>query len=340
LPALVAGPGLLSFPLQPDNLAAGQVCVTSGSVPITFAIQPSTSDGGGWLNAQFSGGTTPACFQVGADASGLAPGIYNGNIVVSGAQQSISVAVRLSVTPAVVAGPLLLGWVASAASETPAALSPGEIITIHGQNLGPMTAAGPSIDAKGQFSTIVAGVSALIGGYPAPILYASQTQINTVVPYEVAGQSAITIQVQNLNASTGQWAVPSAPSAPAIFTADNTGLGGAAVLNSDSTLNTPSNPAAQGTIIQIFATGEGLTNPPGRTGSIATGQHRPLLPVGVKIGGTDAQIVYEGSAPTEIQGLFQINAVVPNGITPGNAAPILLTVGQAQSQTGVTIAVQ
>ena len=65
--------------------------------------------------------------------------------------------------------------------------------------------------------------------------------------------------------------------------------------------------------IQIFATGEGLTNPPGRTGSIATGQHRPLLPVGVKIGGTDAQIVYEGSAPTEIQGLFQINAVVPVG---------------------------
>jgi uncharacterized protein (TIGR03437 family) len=42
----------------------------------------------------------------------------------------------------------------------------------------------------------------------------------------------------------------------------------------------------------------------------------------------------------EIQGLFQINAVVPNGITPGNAVPILLIVGQAQSQTGVTIAVQ
>ncbi len=339
LPALVAGPGLLSFPLQPDNLAAGQVCVTSGSVPITFAIQPSTNDGGGWLNAQFSG-TTPACFQVGADASGLAPGIYNGNIVVSGAQQSVSVAVRLSVTPAVVAGPLLLGSVASAASETPTSLSPGEIIAIHGQNLGPMKPAGPVVSAQGQFATAVAGVGVTIGGYPAPILSASQTQINTVVPYEVAGQQAITVQIQNLNASTAEWAIPSAASAPGIFTVDQTGLGGGAVLNADSSLNTPSNPAAQGTTIQIFATGEGLTNPPGKTGSVATGEHQPLLPVGISIGSIPAQIVYEGSAPAEIQGLFQINAVVPNGITPGSAVPILLMVGQAQSQTGVTIAVQ
>jgi uncharacterized protein (TIGR03437 family) len=339
-PALVAGPGLLSFPLQPDNLAAGQVCVTSGSVPITFAIQPSTSDGGGWLNAQFSGATTPACFQVGADASGLAPGIYNGNIILSGAQQSVSVAVRLSVTPAVVAGPLLLGSVASAASETPAALSPGEIIAIHGQNLGPMQPAGPVVSAQGQFATAVAGVAVTIGGYPTPILSASQTQINTVVPYEVAGQQAITVQVQNMNTSTAQWAIPSAASAPGIFTVDQTGLGGGAVLNADSSLNRPSNPAAQGTTIQIFATGEGLTNPPGQTGSVATGEHQPLLPVGVSIGGVQARIIYEGSAPAEIQGLFQINAVVPNGITSGSAVPILLTVGQAQSQAGVTIAVQ
>jgi uncharacterized protein (TIGR03437 family) len=186
----------------------------------------------------------------------------------------------------------------------------------------------------------VGGASALIGGYPAPILYASQTQINAVVPYEVAGQRAITVQTLNMLKPTAQWTVPSTASAPGIFSADGTGLGSGAVLNADSTLNTPSNPAVQGTTIQIFATGEGLANPPGKTGSIATEQHQPVLPVGVKIGGVQAQIVYAGSAPTEIEGLFQINAVVPNEITPGNAVPILLTVGQAQSQTGVTIAVQ
>ena len=337
-PALVAGPGLLFFGLA-AGASGSTVCVTSESVPINFGLQVSTSDGGGWIEAG-GGGTTPACFQVSVDATGLAPGVYSGNIAISGGQQSVSISVKFGVTPGVLAGPPLLGSVASAASEIPAALSPGEIIAIHGQNLGPLAPAGPSVNAQGQFSTRVSGVSVMIGGLPAPILSASQAQVNTVVPYEVAGQSAITVQVQNVNASTGEWSVPSAASVPAIFTLDQTGTGGGAVLNADSSLNSPSNPAVQGTPIQIFATGEGLTNPPGETGSVATGEHQPVLPVGITIGGVQAQVVYEGSAPGEIQGLFQINAIVPNGITPGNAVPILLTVGQAQSHTGVTIAVQ
>ena len=339
LPALVAGPGLLSFPLQPDNLEAGQVCVTSGSVPITFDVRVSTS-GGGRLQAGSDGGTTPACFQVSFDAMGLPPGVYSGNILIRGGQQGIVIPVKASVTTQVPVGLPLLGAITNAASEIPGALSPGEIVTIHGQNLGPMIATGPMIDAKGQFSTIVAGTSVLIGGYPAPILYASQTQINIVVPYEVAEQRTITVQALNMLKPTAQWTVPSDASVPGIFTADGTGLGSGAVLNADSTLNSPSNPAVQGTTIQIFATGEGLTNPPGKTGSVATDQHQPLLPVGVKIGGVPAQVVYQGSAPMEIEGLLQINAIVPNRITPGSAVPILLTVGQAQSQTGVTIAVQ
>jgi len=339
LPALVAGPGLSSFPLSSYDLL-GQVCVTSESVPIAFGVQVSTSDGGSWLQAGAATGTTPDCLQLSLNAAGLPPGLYSGTIVITGAQQSVSVAVQLSVTPAVSAGTPLLGSVASAASEIPAALSPGEIVTIHGQYLGPMTPVGPSVNAQGQFSTTVSGVSVMIGGVPAPILSASQTQVNTVVPYEVSGQQAITVQVQNMNVATAEWAVPSAASAPAIFSVDQTGTGGGAVLNADNSLNTPSNPAMQGTTIQIFATGEGLTNPPGTTGSVATGEHPPVLAVGVSIGGAQAQVVYAGSAPGEIQGLFQINAIVPNGITPGNAVPILLTVGQAQSQTVVTVAVQ
>jgi uncharacterized protein (TIGR03437 family) len=329
LPALVA-----------IDSGGGMVCVTSGSVPITFGVQVSTSDGGGWLHAAAKSGTTPDCFRVSVDFTGLMPGPYSGNIVITGGQQSVSVPIKLNVTPQPPDGPPFLGSVASAASETPAALSPGEIVAIHGLNLGPQTPAGPSVNEQGQLSTTVAGAGVTIGGYPAPILFASETQINTVVPYEVAGQSAITVQVRNMNQSTAQWAVPSAASAPEIFTADATGLGGGAVLNADSSLNTPSNPAGQGTTIQIFATGEGLTNPSGKTGSVATDQHQPVLPVGVTIGGLPAQIVYEGSAPLEIQGLFQINVVVPSGITPGSAVPIRLTVGQTQSQTGVTIAVQ
>jgi hypothetical protein len=47
-----------------------------------------------------------------------------------------------------------------------------------------------------------------------------------------------------------------------------------------------------------------------------------------------------GSAPGEIAGLCQINAVVPTGVTAGPAVPVVVTAGGRQSPDGVTIAVQ
>jgi uncharacterized protein (TIGR03437 family) len=64
------------------------------------------------------------------------------------------------------------------------------------------------------------------------------------------------------------------------------------------------------------------------------------LPVAVTIGGVDAQVVYDGAAPKEVAGLVQVNAVVPQGVTPGQAVPISIRIAGAQSPDGVTIAVQ
>jgi len=47
----------------------------------------------------------------------------------------------------------------------------------------------------------------LIGGIPAPILYASQTLITAQVPQGLTGSSA-TVQVQNGSGSTATWTVP------------------------------------------------------------------------------------------------------------------------------------
>jgi uncharacterized protein (TIGR03437 family) len=66
----------------------------------------------------------------------------------------------------------------------------------------------------------------------------------------------------------------------------------------------------------------------------------PLLPVKVTIGGIDAYVDYEGSAPEAVTGLFQVNVTIPPGVTPGPAVPIVLTIGTVPSPDGVTIAVQ
>jgi uncharacterized protein (TIGR03437 family) len=59
------------------------------------------------------------------------------------------------------------------------------------------------------------------------------------------------------------WNVPSTASGSRIFTTDGTGGGAGAIPNNAS------NPAAAGTVIQIFATKEALTNPPGIEDSVA-----------------------------------------------------------------------
>jgi uncharacterized protein (TIGR03437 family) len=62
--------------------------------------------------------------------------------------------------------------------------------------------------------------------------------------------------------------------------------------------------------------------------------------VKVTIGGIEAPLQFAGSAPTAVAGLFQVNAVVPQGAPSGAAVPIVMSVGGVLSQSGVTIAVQ
>jgi uncharacterized protein (TIGR03437 family) len=113
------------------------------------------------------------------------------------------------------------------------------------------------------------------------------------------------------------------------------------VLNQDNSVNSPSSPALRGTVIQIFAPGEGETSPPAMTGSI-TALASPILASGVNvsIGGVNAQVVYAGAAPEEVAGLVQLNAVIPESVTPGAAVPIALTIGGVTSADGAVIAVQ
>jgi uncharacterized protein (TIGR03437 family) len=119
------------------------------------------------------------------------------------------------------------------------------------------------------------------------------------------------------------------------------GVGPAAVLNQDNSVNSASNPAPRGAIIQIYATGECETSPHGVTGSvIGTGLKTPLLGVKVTIGGQDAVVQYAGSAGASVAGLFQVNVVVPRAVAPGGAVPITISVGAVPSRSGVTIAVQ
>jgi uncharacterized protein (TIGR03437 family) len=132
-----------------------------------------------------------------------------------------------------------------------------------------------------------------------------------------------------------------ADSAPGVFTSDSTGQGQAAAVNQNGSINSLSTPIPIGGIISLFATGEGQSSPAGVDGKPASAPlPTPILQVAVTIGGVTANdLQYVGGAPGEVAGLLQINVAIPASVTPGTAVPVLIRVGEATSQAGVTIAV-
>jgi uncharacterized protein (TIGR03437 family) len=285
--------------------------------------------------------TTPASIPVSPYPGPCPPTqVCQYNITITLGNQTVVVPVTTIFTTSA-AEPPSLGSIVNAASQIPAAVSPGEIITIFGFAAGPSNSAGFTLNTAGNVATSLNGAGVLINGQPAPMVYGSAYQANVIVPYEVSNQATTTIELQFGGVTSGVWTVPVAPSAPGIFTIAGTGLGQGAVLNQDSSVNGESNPAAPGSVVQIYATGEGQTSPPGVTGSvITTSLKRPILPVTVSIGGQNAVVQYAGSSGDAVAGLLQVNAVVPLDVTPGSGVPVIVSVGGVPSQSGVTIAVQ
>jgi uncharacterized protein (TIGR03437 family) len=182
----------------------------------------------------------------------------------------------------------------------------------------------------------------LFDGVPAPILYASSGQVAAVVPYAVDGKPGTQVQVRNGSLSSDFVAMPVFPAAPSIFSVDLSGAGQAAVLNQDGlTVNSAKTPAAKGTYISIYATGEGQTDPGGIDGSVATAGSlpKPVRQVQAWVDGKPAEVQYAGAAPNSVAGLFQVNVRIPLNASSGDV-PIEIQVGTARTQPGMTVAVR
>ncbi len=249
----------------------------------------------------------------------------------------------------------ILGIV-NAGSFASGSLSPGEIVTIFGNNIGPATPA-PLTITNGFATTTLSNVSVTIDGKSAAMLYASLNQLSIQVPYEVsigAGKAVVVTNGTNTASST----VTTAATAPGIFTANGSGAGQAAALTCSAAtgvcaLNSATNLAKIGDTVTLYLTGEGIYNNPPLSGTASDDGYivpltlTPLPQVTpaptVTIGGQAADITnsnyYAGPIPGSMLGLLQINAVVPTGASTGVAVPVVITIGGNSTQTGVTLAV-
>ena len=223
-------------------------------------------------------------------------------------------------------------------------VAPGEIVTIFGSGapIGPASLTTAQLDANGNIATLLAGTRVLFDGVPSPIIYTSANQVSAVVPFAIAGQTTTVVRTEFNGVQSSGIQISADDSAPALFTANASGSGQIAALNQDGvTPNSPSNPAAPGDAVVLYATGGGAWTESIPDGQI-TGSHLvgPRAPVFVSVGKLPAQVLYAGTAPGLVNGALQINIVLPKELIGGPAIPIQISVGKYTSPPGTTLAVK
>jgi uncharacterized protein (TIGR03437 family) len=254
---------------------------------------------------------------------GSQPGTYTFTAIVAGGSQDFTGTARLA--------PVL-----QAANPVGNAASPGSSITLVGSNLSdpgnadiantlrlPM-----AIDyVNVSFDVPSAGISV-----PGHLWYASPTQVNVQVPWELQGQTSALVKV-TVDYSPGiPITVPIQPFAPSFL-----GPAGAAVaMDANYVAINQSHPAVRGQQVELLMSGLGpVTNQP------ASGDPAPIN-ADLVCRTTNTVMVTMGSpgetVAADLSGLapgsawvYQVNFKVPSGVQPGNQ-PITVTVGGVSSQ--------
>ena len=246
----------------------------------------------------------------------------NGSVIIGGATGQPGAAglgpMNIYVNDLTLAPPpaLRVDAVDNAASLLDTPLSTGETIVVHGAGFGS--------DAQ-----------LTIGADVVPAISMTSTSITAVVPQTVPNAAA-QVTVRSGGVGSNAVVVPVAAAAPAIFSQNGSGYGQGYVLNKDGTLNTPSNPAAPGDRITIFATGVGPV-------SFTQGYAVTEFPVSVYIGGVYADGVAAVMGP--VNGLpgsvYQITVTIPNPATfkfPPLVG-VMMQINRVNSQSGIAISI-
>jgi uncharacterized protein (TIGR03437 family) len=229
---------------------------------------------------------------------------------------------------------VLIGAIADAASGRIDAVAPGKIVVVYGDGLGPSQLV-QNRTVNGRFPAELGGTTVSFNGLAATILYTSATQVAAVVPYALTGATA-RVKVTHQGEASAVFEVRVDPSAPGLFTLNQSGAGQAAAINAvDGSINTAANPVKTGAYLSLYATGEGQTSPGGSDGTLgAFPAAGPLLPVSVTVGGIRAEVQYAGGAPGQVAGLMQINVRIPDAMQSGGYVPVVLRVGNASTTPG------
>jgi uncharacterized protein (TIGR03437 family) len=308
---------------------AGDVWVSGTTFSTDFPSSPAPATGGGFL-AELNPTGQSLMYEA------TLPGGTLGNVLAidpSGAiHGAISAGVVFAYTPNQSAPGLLFGLSNAAGGSFGNRVAPGEMISIYGLNLTSAAAVSAAFDANGFLPTALGQVEVDFDGAPAPLLYVSGTRIDAMVPLELAVGVPVSLRLKANGVALPDLALGVDPAIPAVFENGYGYAGGyAAALNQDGTVNSASNPAKNGSLVSVWATGVGWTAPglDGQRMSPATatmvGCNCTLTQYGTS---QNVALAYVGAAPGMVAGVVQINFRVA-GPYYGEYAYLLAANGQS-----------
>ena len=205
-------------------------------------------------------------------------------------------------------------------------VAPGSLATLFGTGLASDTVTASTFP----LSTTAGGASVSVGGTLAPLLYVSAGQINFQVPSSAAS-GEVNVVVNGPGGTSAAFSMTVTAEAPALY---QYGTNRALAQNADGTLNSGSAPAASGSVITVYLTGQGAVSNPVTDGTAAP--DTPLSSASAQatatIGLLNAPVQFLGLTP-EFAGLAQANIQVPT-LAAGDY-PLVLTVGGFISASGI-----
>lgn len=229
------------------------------------------------------------------------------------------------------------GSIVNAASLVPnSPHAPGEFVSFFGVGLADRQ----EIATAFPLPTRLGGVSIQIGDVVTPLLFASPGQVNAIVPFGLPAKSLQPVVLRRGDRVSSPGSILIVDAQPGVFSLSQTGQGRGVIVDANFRLIDVGNGARPGDVVIVFLTGLGETNPPVPTGAPTplSPLSRTVLTVTVTIGGRAAEVLFAGLAPG-FAGLYQVNARIPAGVTPGAEVPLVVT-AYGLSSPPVTLAVQ
>jgi uncharacterized protein (TIGR03437 family) len=334
-PPLSAPRGQINQPLSLEAQVAdncGNPVKENGSVKVTFstnepAIQMQHISNGKWAKTWQPKAGSPSTMVVTFTVFASSGGKILQN------QQDVTISLDSGApVPVVTQGGVVNG--ASFAS-TPL-VAPGGLITIFGSTL----ADAPTLPNTTPVPTSLSGAQVRLGDQLLPLFYARDNQINAQVPFGLPVNTKLQLVVTHGSTLSVPSDLSVAAAQPAVFSTNQQGTGQGAIVNGvTNVLADAGHPLHAGDVATIYCTGLGSVNPavPEGVAASTTVLSRTTTPVTVTIGGKDAAVSFSGLAPGFV-GLYQVNAVVPAGLS-SDAVPVVLTTS-GQSSPPVTISVR